>query len=635
MNLSMRATLFALGLSRVMGACSEPPRVSPPGDAGADAEDVRDARADGTGTDVRVDVVAGCRDGDGDTYPAVACGGMPADCDDTNPAVHPLAPEVCDRLDVDEDCNPCTVAGTADGDADRDTYRSAACRNAFHGAAPICSRDVTVGAERVRGRDCDDANADVHPDQTESCNQIDDNCNSDIDEELTRTQWYRDRDQDGHGDPRATAVTYCANPSTPTAQYATSNDDCDDTDAFTYAGAEERCDGRGRDENCNESIDEGCACNEGASRVCQTAPGVLALGVCGAGTQICVRGAATGGAQWGPCSIQPGVEVCNGLDDDCDGGVDEPSTIPTGTPPPPSAILSDRCGTLIGGACTAGACRCPAGQESCGGTCRETGAACSVGVGGCSRSGRLLCAGTSTACSATTGAVLTPGDPTSETCNEVDDNCNGAVDEDLHASVEIRLGGEARRLCDGVFCSVVAHTACATATPTAPFCQANTGVAIYWGGDNVDAQCLTLPSSGPRAVPVHQRSSYEAIGYGTNCTSEVTDREGHPCFRAAHAWCVAQGFTTGFLTRDGVASGGQGEVFVTCLRPEHVELRTADVTQIPRSARCDIWGTRPVIVADGCGGYIRRLCRDAGFVDGWGPILVSATTTTVACLKRF
>ena len=70
-----------------------------------------------------------------------------------------------------------------------------------------------------------------------------------------------------------------------------------------------------------------------------------------------------------------------------------------------------------------GICACPSGQTDCSGTCWQIGAACTVGIGPCARSGTVVCSGSSTACSAVAG---TPG---TETCNGVDDDCDGTTDE--------------------------------------------------------------------------------------------------------------------------------------------------------------------------------------------------------------
>jgi hypothetical protein len=68
------------------------------------------------------------------------------------------------------------------------------------------------------------------------------------------------------------------------------------------------------DNDCDGVIDEGCSCLDGDTRPCGTD-----MGECEMGTQICVDGA------WSECegAIDPAQELCDGLDNDCDEEVDE------------------------------------------------------------------------------------------------------------------------------------------------------------------------------------------------------------------------------------------------------------------------------------------------------------------------
>jgi hypothetical protein len=98
--------------------------------------------------------------------------------------------------------------------------------------------------------DCDDQNADVHPGATEVCNGLDDNCDTQLDEGVTKT-YYRDLDEDGYGiDDAATNVQACDAP----PGYAAQPGDCDDKRNAVHPGAKEICDGI--DDDCNQQIDE-------------------------------------------------------------------------------------------------------------------------------------------------------------------------------------------------------------------------------------------------------------------------------------------------------------------------------------------------------------------------------------------
>lgn len=70
------------------------------------------------------------------------------------------------------------------------------------------------------------------------------------------------------------------------------------------------------DDDCNGAADDGCPCEPGAVKSC----GVTEVGPCTLGTEAC-----TAGGQWsGVCNaVLPGIEECNGLDEDCSGTPDD------------------------------------------------------------------------------------------------------------------------------------------------------------------------------------------------------------------------------------------------------------------------------------------------------------------------
>jgi hypothetical protein len=106
----------------------------------------------------------------------------PEDCDDSNAAIHPGAPEVCNS--VDDDCNGRVddddpgVQGVPSWhpDADGDGYGSAAATTMACQAPPELIAD---------GTDCADDDASIHPGVVERCDGIDENCDGVADDVCT------------------------------------------------------------------------------------------------------------------------------------------------------------------------------------------------------------------------------------------------------------------------------------------------------------------------------------------------------------------------------------------------------------------------------------------------------------------
>jgi len=262
--------------------------------------------------------------------PKQAAGGKGTDCNDLDKMVNPGATENCD--DVDNNCN-----GVTDDQCDKDGDK-------------YCDKaKVTIGMPKIcinGGGDCDDGGsggtpAAINTGASETCNGKDDNCNSLTDEENPGAcaaspitggygKFYYDGDKDTYG--IASFKCLCASTEPWTANNTT---DCNDTCGSCYPGATEQCDNQ--DNNCNSQVDEGC--DDDNDNYCDA--NMITVG----NPATCTKGG--GDCNDADASKFPGqLEICNNVDDNCNGTIDEGASDACIASAPPNALVG----------CVAGAC---------------------------------------------------------------------------------------------------------------------------------------------------------------------------------------------------------------------------------------------------------------------------------------
>lgn len=272
------------------------------------------------------------KDGDGfgaASEPFVSC--LPAapagyadndlDCDDdpvTGKLRYPGKAEDCDG--IDNDCD-----GNIDDGVALITYFEDKDGDGFGSTSNlliVCSSIAPPGYAD-NDRDCDDSDPNIHPNAPELCDNLDNNCNGDIDEGIPQQTYYRDADGDGYGSLTQKIFT-CQN--APPLGYALLSQDCDDADSGVYHGAVEFCDSK--DNDCNGLIDDqlpqftyyadadgdGYGDSTQHISICDlTAPAGYVIS-----NNDCDDSPVTGATVW------PGApELCDNADNDCDGLTDE------------------------------------------------------------------------------------------------------------------------------------------------------------------------------------------------------------------------------------------------------------------------------------------------------------------------
>ena len=263
------------------------------------------------------------RDGD----PRVVCGG--GDCSDEDPTIQSGAAEPCDGKDndcdgeVDESCT-CLPSETG------------MCSAAADGTPISWPAGSPMGECRHGARTCG-GNAQWGPcldaiaPEPEICDGKDNSCDGRTDEGCNCMV----------GASMACSETAAGSPiswpgGTPRPECRYGRKTCGSNGQYgpcldAIAPATEVCDGK--DNDCDGTRDEGCACTPGTSTTCSATstgspiswPGGTPRPPCQYGQQTC---GASG--QWGPCNgaVAPQAESsfgvgCDGVDNDCDGATDE------------------------------------------------------------------------------------------------------------------------------------------------------------------------------------------------------------------------------------------------------------------------------------------------------------------------
>jgi|GEM_PF-4134953 len=186
--------------------------------------------------------------------------------------------------------------------------------------------------------DCDDDNPEAYPGAAEVCDGVDSNCDGE-DDALLEITFFADADADGFGVQDHTERA-CQVPS----GFSRDAGDCDDTNPAVNPDADEVC--NELDDDCDGLVDgpgsvdavESAVDGDGDGYGHQTAT-ALTCGTPLADSSDC--------DDTNPASYPGATELCDALDNDCDGGVDLDGWIPVDYPDVVTAIATAPAGAAL------------------------------------------------------------------------------------------------------------------------------------------------------------------------------------------------------------------------------------------------------------------------------------------------
>ena len=405
-------------------------------------------------------------DGDGDGVPNELCSDLPGgccthalDCNDQDPEAH-------------SETFDCVFRSGTLGEPDQGECNTSCGTTGMHTCTEACVwSECTVAAD--------------------GCNDIDDDCDGETDEDAvceigSSVECQTTCDLALGRGPTGTGIC---------------TDDCLLPNGVDCDPPVETC--NSVDDDCDGVPDNGFPCARGVTVSCSPICGGISSGRC---SEACELPA--------PAECPPPPESCNGIDDDCDGVADNGFDCVRGI----TTSCTSSCGTIGSGTCTA-SCRppdpddctppieaCNNGEDDdCDGEIDE------VDTDQCIPGEPVSCTTTcgSTGTSTCTDECVPPGPadcpPPAERCNGVDDDCDGAADEDFACTAGA-----------GVECTTVCGT----------------------DGTGTCTDSCTLPVA-TRCTPPPE----ECNGLDDDC--DGTPDDGFPCERGARVTCLTTCSSTG------------------------------------------------------------------------------------------
>jgi cysteine-rich repeat protein len=358
------------------------------------------------------------------------------------------------------------------------------------GCSALCQTETDADGDGDNASvDCNDSDPLINTKTTEKCDGVDNDCDKETDEGFS----VGESCTNGVGACQATGSKVCAADGLGSTCNATAG-----------TPGTELC-GNAVDDDCDAETDEGFDVGSACS---------VGVGACNnAGQKVCTTDGQ--GTECNAAPLAPSTETCNDVDDNCDGATDEEisatattcgvgACAATGSKTCQAGKLVDSCTPAVAGSELCG----DSLDNDCDGTTDEgfdVGTACSIGVGACAATGTKVCSTDKT----TTQCSVTAGTPTAETCDGLDNDCDGTTDEDIAATATT---------CGVGACAATGSKTCQSGKLVDSCTALATGTETC--GDGIDQDCNGSDLACPATAPVENTGGTDTTGSGDATTDD-------------------------------------------------------------------------------------------------------------------